>query len=297
MLTGGMTEAYDFDFDVVVPSELELGLSEAMPFTQGQPGLALRTPTESESGPGPSPQEPAGKDRQTTEPDPADAEPPGEDPSEERPPSDEEEQVEREDLEPPPLPVAAPTIEGDSRIPPGAQLALRLDLKRVRQSPLAPDVTRLLGGIPDWRMLLSGSGIDPVQDLDRLLLASPNLQRSKLVLAGQHRRAPSFAKQRVEALAESRGKRVRWHRRYGVKTAPWHNLDSTPRTIALLSTHVFSISRNQDLKRVLAMAKARELRDPSKDEWLAARGAEALLSMGPEEVLSVEVEGARRFVR
>ena len=50
-------------------------------------------------------------------------------------------------------------------MPPGAQLALRIDMKRVRESPLGPDVTRFLHGVPDWQLILAGSGIDPVADL------------------------------------------------------------------------------------------------------------------------------------
>jgi len=100
----------------------------------------------------------------------------------------------------------------------------------------------------------------------------------------------------VKRLARSRGKPVRWRKRYGVATAPWHNRDQTPRTIALLSAHHFSITRPQDLERVLAMAKARELRDATKEGLIAARGPDALLSMGPDEALSLEVEGVHRFV-
>ncbi|MBW2159125.1 MAG: hypothetical protein JRH14_04040 [Deltaproteobacteria bacterium] len=193
-------------------------------------------------------------------------------------------------------PVAPSTISGPSRIPPGAQLALRVDMKRVRESPLAPDVTSFLRGVPDWQLLLDGSGIDPVGDLDRLLVATPNLQRSKLVLAGRHRREAGFARKSVKRLAGSRGKGVRWQQRYGVATAPWYNRDRTPRTIALLSAHHFSITRRQDLERVLAMTKARELRDPNKEGLVAARGPDALLSMGPDEAISLEVEGVHRFI-
>ncbi len=195
-----------------------------------------------------------------------------------------------------PLPVARSAITGPSRIPPGAQLALRIDMKRVRESPLGPDVTRFLEGVPDWQLLLAGSGIDPVSDLDRLLIATPNLERSKLVLAGRHRRDERFARRSVQRLARSRGKGVRWRTRFGVATAPWHNLDATPRTIALLSLKHFSITRRQDLERVLAMAKARELRDPKEEGLVAARGPDALLSMGPAEAVSLEVEGVHRFV-
>jgi hypothetical protein len=175
-------------------------------------------------------------------------------------------------------------------------LALRIDMKRVRESPLGPDVTQFLRGVPDWQLILAGSGIDPVADLDRLLVATPNLQRSKLVLAGKHGREEGFARQSVKRLARSRGKGVRWKQRFGVPTAPWHNRDQTLRIIALLSTQHFSITRRQDLQRVLALAQTRELRDAKKEGLVAARGPDALLSMGPEEALALEVEGVHRFV-
>ena len=169
-------------------------------------------------------------------------------------------------------------------------------MKRIRESPLGPDVTQFLQGVPDWQLILAGSGIDPVADLDRLLVATPNLQRSRLVLAGKHRHDETFARKSVKRLARSRGKAVRWKQRYGVPTAAWHNRDATLRTIALLSTHHFSITRRQDLQRVLALAKARELRDAQKEGLVAARGPDALLSMGPEEALALEVEGVHRFI-
>ncbi|MGB5310637.1 MAG: hypothetical protein WBN38_01115 [Polyangiales bacterium] len=192
--------------------------------------------------------------------------------------------------------VSAPALEGPSRLPPGAQLALRIDMKRVRESPLGPDVAQFLQGVPDWQLILDGSGIDPVADLDRLLVATPNLQRSKLVLAGKHHHDPKFVRTSVKRLARTRGKSVRWKPRYGVPTAPWLNRDQTERTIALLSAQHFSITRRQDLQRVLALAKARELRDAEEEGLVAAQGADALLSMGPGEALALEIEGVHRFV-
>ena len=169
-------------------------------------------------------------------------------------------------------------------------------MKRVRESPLGPDVAQFLRGVPDWQLILDGSGIDPVADLDRLLVATPNLQRSKLVLAGKHHRDPKFVRTSVKRLARTRGKSVRWKPRYGVPTAPWLNRDQTHRTIALLGAQHFSITRRQDLQRVLALAKARELRDAEEEGLVAAQGADALLSMGPGEALALEIEGVHRFV-
>ncbi|MBW2214640.1 MAG: hypothetical protein JRF48_09450 [Deltaproteobacteria bacterium] len=167
---------FDFDFELTLPAEVEFGLTGEMemaaapappratgatdPRWSGEPNQEGEHPT-TDAGVPLDPDTDADTDTDT------DADP---------------------DTEPDPPPVAAPTLSGPSRIPPGAQLALRVDMKRVRESALAPDVTSFLQGVPDWQLLLEGSGIDPVEDLDRLLVATPNLQRSKLVLAGRHRR-------------------------------------------------------------------------------------------------------------
>ncbi len=276
------TAQFDFDFELTLPTEVEFGLTGEM---------------EMAAAPAPP--------RATGAPDPRWSHPPDE--NEEHPTIDAGVPIEPDadtdadtdadaDTDTDTVPVAPSALTGPSRIPPGAQLALRVDMRRVRESPLSSDVTSFLQGVPDWQLLLLGSGIDPVADLDRLLVATPNLERSKLVLAGRHRRDATFTRKSVRRLARSRGRTVRWKPRYGVPTAPWLNRDQTPRTIALLSAHHFSITRRQDLERVLAMTKARELRDADEEGLVTARGPDALLSMGPEEVISLEVEGVHRFV-
>jgi len=285
------TADFDFDFDLTLPAEVEFGLTDEMSAPATAPAVAsagARNEAVGEIVEGVGTLD-AGV------PDPP-SEPASEADSEAEVPQAEPETGDDGDRDSD-LPIGPSTITGPSRIPPGAQLALRIDVKRIRESPLGPDVTRFLAGIPDWQLLLAGSGIDPVEDLDRLLIASPNLDRSKLVLAGRHRRGRNYAEQRVQQLAEARGRRARWTRRYGVTTAPWHNRDRTRRTIALLSTRHFTITRPQDLSRVLAVAKARELRNQTEEGLVAVRGPDALLSMGPEEAISVEIEGVHRFVR
>ncbi len=295
------TASFDFEFSLTLPAEVEFGITEEMAMSgSGLHGTDPSKPANAAAGAVPAagaepePPKPALDAGVPLEREARDAGPDAKpsDMDEERPEAEET----GEEADADALPVADSTITGPSRIPPGAQLALRIDMRRIRESPLGADVTRFLEEVPDWQLLLAGSGIDPVADLDRLLLATPNLERSKLVLAGKHRRDPGFARQSVRRLAESRGRKLRWQRRFGVPTAPWHNVDRTPRTIALLSPHHFSITRRQDLVRVLALANAREARDSEKEGLLDAQGVDALLSMGPEEAISLEVEGVHRFV-
>ncbi|MCA9616914.1 MAG: hypothetical protein KC586_29340, partial [Myxococcales bacterium] len=195
--------------------------------------------------------------------------------------------------------------EGNARIPAGAQIALRLDLAIVRTSPLARDVAQLLAAIPDWQMVLEGSGLDPLVDLDRVMLASPNLQRAQIVMAGEHAHAAegedgtAWMRGVVETFGQARGVATPWREELGVQVAPWPNLDETERVVALLGPRHFAVCRPADLERVLAIAAAREAARTEEEDPNAARarGAAALLAMEPDEALSLEVEGARNFLR
>lgn len=201
--------------------------------------------------------------------------------------------------------LVAESLDGPSRIPPGAQIALRLDMASVRASPLAPEVRRLLAAIPDWQLILAGSGIDPLEDLERLLIASPNLQRARLVMAGRHAHTDedgdTYIRQVVQRFSEARGTRPRWRTRHGVPVSPWPNEDETARVLAIIGPRHFTITRPQDLRRTLAIAQAREQTqedEEERDEALErAAGADALLSMGEGDAFTIEVEGARQFLR
>lgn len=181
--------------------------------------------------------------------------------------------------------------------PPGAQIALRLHMRNVRDSPLADDVRRFLGAVPDWQLLLDGSGIDPLRDLERVYLATPNLQRSSLVVAGQYAGDVSVPRHAVQNLAHARGRPARWRMRDGIAVAPWHDLDETDRVVALIAPHQFAITRPEDLPRILAVARALSARAEEESGHAPTDPMQALLGLADDEAFSVSVEGARNFVQ
>jgi hypothetical protein len=180
--------------------------------------------------------------------------------------------------------------------PEGAQIALRVHLGRVRGSELAPDVRGLLEAIADWRLILDGSGLDPLQDLERLYIASPDLRRAHLVMAGQYVGGVEVAQRAVAAMAAARGLEARWRTHGGIRVAPWHNLDETERILALIAPQQFAITRTEDLQRVLQVARALARRK-AKNERPEVDPGEALLALDQDETLALAVEGARLFAR
>jgi hypothetical protein len=180
--------------------------------------------------------------------------------------------------------------------PPGAQLALRVDIDRIRDSPLSDDVSNLLDGIADVHALLDGSGIDPLRDLSRLFLASPNLQRSRVVMAGKYHGDEALPRGAAENLARERGKPLEWQMTGTIPVANWENQDSTERVLALFGPNLFAITRSDDLPRVLGIAQAlAQRRKPSRGG--EANAAEALLAMEDGQLVTFTVENAKLFAR
>lgn len=282
------TTAPDLGFDFQLPMEVEFGLTDAVTVSAGAaapepPPEAAGEPAEEGEGPG------ASLDGGVPDAGPVDA---GPDAGRRR----------RRDAGPPEGLASADEGEGTGDqagegrgvafLPAGAQIALRLDVARIRRSPLGPDVRSLLAAMPDWQALLAGSQIDPLEDLDRVLVATPNLQRSRLIVAGSAVGGPDAIRAAAARLAAAAGEPLTWETRDGAEVARWYNQDDTERVVAIIGPRHFLICRPEDLPRVIAVALNR-----AADQETDVHPADALLSMEEGEGLSLEIEGARQFAQ
>ncbi|MFK7991468.1 MAG: hypothetical protein AB8I08_35960 [Sandaracinaceae bacterium] len=287
----GATDAPELGFEFALPDEVEFGMTDTLTVSQGaRPTPPPTPPPEPVSAEGEGEEGEAVADAGPPEPDAGpDAGPPEPDPPEPDPePEGQGEEGEDEGAE-------EGEGEGVAFLPAGSQLALRIDMRRIRASPIADDVREFLGVLPDWRNVLGDSGIDPLEDLDRLLVASPNLNRSRMILAGRAEAGPASIRAAAVALATSAGETVTWREEDGVPVADWHDPSNTERVIAIVGPRHFVICRPVDLPRVLAVALTRA--DEAAQAGEAVHPADALLSMPEGAGLTLEIEGARNFTR
>lgn len=279
------------DIEFQLPIDVELGLSEEVAMAPKPPAPVTEPPSSDPKSADPDPSD--GPEKPEKEPKPKPALDAGVD------------QDRRADAGVPQADaaVAAPdagvgfgTSSVGTRLPPGAQIALRVDMSRIRSSPIADDMRAFVAAIPDWKALLDGSGISPIDQLDRLLIATPDLKREKVVLAGRFVGEQSVAETAVAKLAAERGKKAVWHPEGDVRVAPWFNADVTPRVIAIVGPQHFTISRSEDLPRILSIASARAV-ERAHDAGPVELAADALLSMDEGEGLSLEVDGVEQFIK
>jgi hypothetical protein len=188
--------------------------------------------------------------------------------------------------------------DGNGYAPAGATIALNVDLERVRKTALLLETQALLDIIPEWQALLAGSGLDALQDFQRVFVATPNLERSSLVVSARHGLPRARIDAAVAALAAERGAPAPFHQQDGFAVAAWRNRGPTERVIALTGADQFTITRADDLQRVLGVARAlSELRTQQGFEAgeLAKQGG--LLAMQPNEAVALWIEGVHKYVR
>ncbi len=284
------TLAEPFEIEFAVPAEIEFGLTDEI--------VGKRTAV-APAAPPPTP--PKAVEQDIVVPDDQKKSPPKD---EAKPPSEPAAKPDPSQNDKPATGEQSSDEDSDYRVPPGAQIALRINMERVRTSPAAEDVQRLLKVLPDWHAILDGSGVEPTEDLNRLLIATPNLRRSRLILAGEHARAEGYVREVQQKFAASRGESSSFRVEHGVPTAPWPNRDRTRRVISIIGPKHFAITRPEDLDAVLAVAQARgtspdsENNNPSGDRSDASvetAAFAALVAMNEHEVVSLEVESAKQF--
>jgi hypothetical protein len=193
---------------------------------------------------------------------------------------------------------SGPGLGDGSYAPAGATLALNVDLERVRKTALMLEAQALLDIIPEWQLLLSGSGLDAIRDLERVFVATPNLERSSLVVSARHRLPPARIAAAVGQLAAEQQKPAQFREQSGFDVAPWRNRGPTERVIALTGRDQFTISRASDLTRVLSVAQAlARLRSQQGFEQRELEEQGGLLAMQPNEAVALWIEGVPKYVR
>ncbi|HEY6723472.1 MAG TPA: hypothetical protein VI197_05545 [Polyangiaceae bacterium] len=65
----------------------------------------------------------------------------------------------------------------------GAKIRIKIDTDKVRQHKLGPRIGEILGRVPQWHDFLGPAKLDPIRDIDRLLIAGPELRDSSGVVA------------------------------------------------------------------------------------------------------------------
>ena len=109
----------------------------------------------------------------------------------------------REDAAPPPRvrnPVAV-AAKSTKVVDSNAAVSLTVYCENIRKHPLGPRIGALMAHLPQWRDFFGPSSIDPLRDIDRIMLVGPDfLDTSGLGVLIQHHLPPARIHEAIDAL-------------------------------------------------------------------------------------------------
>ena len=156
-------------------------------------------------------------------------------------------------------------------VDPNANVVLRVYTARIRKLPLGARVGRLLGSIYQWRDFFGPANIDPIQDVDQILVVGPQLRDSSAVVALLKLKVPEERiQQAIDGLVKSQG--GQWVEDAGLPVAV-AQADRAPRVFVMAGSGVVVVAppKLQDDVTSKAKALSRALRDSGGAEVLSAK--------------------------
>ncbi len=176
----------------------------------------------------------------------------------------------------------------------GGFLAVRFDTKRLRDSVLILEMDALLRVVPGWRGLFRGTGIEPLDDLKRVFVASSILDPARLVVLGRHRGGVAGVKRIASRIARKVGRPATRSALDGVTTVAWRTSAGLEREMSVFPDGTFAIHRARDRASVLAVVRGY----PSIWENTGAAPSSApILALERNETVVFMVEGVRHYLR
>ncbi len=159
---------------------------------------------------------------------------------------------ESDNLLPPPTEGRSSTVILDDPY----RYALRVELSRVRGTPLEREVRHLLEAIPQWRTVLDTTDLDPIGEIDSIIAASPGKGSKAYMMLARHSASPDRVRAFVVAIAESRGETLEWGMHDGVPVADWPGEADIAQSVAMVRPNWLAVGPSAEVARFIAMTRA-----------------------------------------
>ncbi|MEZ4294944.1 MAG: hypothetical protein R3B70_08195 [Polyangiaceae bacterium] len=134
--------------------------------------------------------------------------------------------------------------------PKAAHVQVLFNGNRLRDNSAGANLGGVLTALPEWKSFFDGTGIDPIKDTEHLLIAGPQLRRSREVVVWMQYRVPEKDMRAAIDTLVKRTRRGRW-----IEDAP------VPAAVAAAHGHrrIFALVPNKKLLVILPLTARKDL--------------------------------------
>lgn len=177
---------------------------------------------------------------------------------------------------------ALPSGPPRSFLPDDVRFRVRVDVSRIRRSPIAPDLASALTSTASYQAWAGSSGLQPIRDMDAVLVGSGGAYSDRRTIVLRYVGDEASIRDRILRMAVDHGTAPAWREVDGFAVVDYPD-PALPvvHTLVLTAPHELVLAPADELARVIEVAQ---------DHAARRRGDETIepgLTFGPNEVLSV----------
>lgn len=180
---------------------------------------------------------------------------------------------------------AAPTGPAPSFLVMPSRVFARIDVSRIRASPVGPDIASAIRSTQSWQTYAGSSGIDPIASFDAIVIGADAVYADRRTILIRHTETDAAVRDAILRMSVARGAAPTWSDEDGLAVAVPPQSLPVPHSVVLTAEHEVVLTPSDDVARVASVA-----RDQARRRAAAADAIDPALAFAPNEVVVIHVD-------
>ncbi len=179
-------------------------------------------------------------------------------------------------------PVPTPT---PSFLPEGQHVYARIDIARIRRSPVGPDISSAIRATETWQSYAGASGLDPIEAFDALVIAADGVYAERRTVLARHTGSDADVREAILRMSIAHDTQPVWSDVEGFAVVVPPTTFPIEHSLALTAAHELVFGPTEDLARVVSVAHDHAARRRQADDLVDPQ-----LTFGASEIATFRVD-------
>jgi hypothetical protein len=166
-----------------------------------------------------------------------------------------------------------------------ATVFARIDVARIRASPIGPDISSAIRSTQTWQTYAGSSGIDPIDSFDAIVIRSDAVYADRRTILLRHTQTDAQVRDAILRMSVARGGTATWSDVDGFAVAVPPQTLPVPHSVVLTAEHEVVLTPSDDVARVTAIAHAQAARRVTPTDAI-----DPSLAFAPNEIIVAHVD-------
>jgi hypothetical protein len=178
-----------------------------------------------------------------------------------------------------------PTGPAPSFLPDGQHVYARIDIARIRRSPVGPDISSAIRATETWQRYAGSSGLDPVTSFDALVIAADAVYADRRTILVRHTGTDADVREAILRMSVAHEVAPTWSEMEGFPVVVPPSTLPIEHSLTLTAAHELVFGPTEDLARVVSVARDHAARRAAPEDAIDPQ-----LVFGAHEVATFRVD-------